>query len=215
MVAGRFAVRIKPDYVFEVTELCRPLTGIPVACIIYSCLMPCPGFLRPCSLSSAPAPPRSFISGGGSRSLSLSELKPADVTASLRPGPPFKPASLKARCMAFASSAVTDEAVYFERIDFTAAFCCSVSDAPSPGRARASFITGAPCLSSRLWAGTAPEKRRHMPVAITIAKSIFFIALPFFVCRMYCSAVFMKSFTFLYVSQVLPSWSSIAQAQGR
>ena len=37
--------------------------------------------------------PRLFLSGGGSRSLSLSESNPADITALLRPGPPLVPVS--------------------------------------------------------------------------------------------------------------------------
>ena len=173
-----------PAFVENAAAPCRAQTASCHPCCFYClfCFMPCPPPFRPGALSSGPPSPAPFLSGGGSRSLNLSELKPAEVTASLRPGPPRNPASLKAPCMALASSAVSVAALYFERIDFTVAFCCSVSEAASPGRSRASLIPGAPLGPSPLWAGTAPEKRRHMHTATTAAKIVFFIAFPFFVC---------------------------------
>ena len=127
--------------------------------------------------------PRLFLSGGGSRSLSLSESNPADITALLRPGPPLIPASLKDRCMALASSAVNVEALYFERIDLTDDFCASVSEPVSEGFSRTSLVPVSPFLSSPLWTNAAPEKSMHVLTAITATKVFFLIFLLFMVCR--------------------------------
>ncbi len=72
-----------------------------------------------------PCPP---LSGGGSKELITRGSKPAASIASCWPGPWRIPASRKALLIAWASSAVREEASYCDKISATCAFCSSVSD---------------------------------------------------------------------------------------